>query len=251
MAEILLQLNALPANTPFYMALVILAGLLMGVAPSSLPLMSVVVGSVAGHSNASDAPTTQTRRRAAVFASGFVLGIATIDGLMGALFAFVGFAVVQTLAGSLALTNLFLAGILAVMGLALLRVVRLPGLGIDAQEKRVDSFFGAYALGIPFGLSTCPACTPMILPVLGGAAATGSLWLGAALMFAFGIARGVPLVLVGTLAGGLKGFKPFMRWVPRIERVGGVLILIAAAYFLYESSVYAGWAPALALPSRI
>ena len=48
MTELLAQFQALPTISLAAFALVAAAGLLMGVAPSSLPLVSVVVGSVAG-----------------------------------------------------------------------------------------------------------------------------------------------------------------------------------------------------------
>lgn len=254
MGELLFQLNDLPANSPLYFGLVVLAGLLMGVAPSSLPLMSVVVGSVAGQGvgpteSGVGAPKT-ARRRAFLFASGFVLGLATVDALIGALFALIGFAIVQTLASSLAVSNFLIALLLAVMGLALLRIIRIPGLGFDARPRKVSSFAGAYALGIPFGLRTCPACTPMILPVLGAAAATGTPWLGAVLMFAFGLARGVPLVLAGAITGGAASFRPAMRWIPKIERLGGVVVLVAGVFFLYQSAAYAGLAPPIFLGAQ-
>ncbi|MEX1074023.1 MAG: cytochrome c biogenesis protein CcdA, partial [Burkholderiales bacterium] len=109
----------------------------------------------------------------------------------------------------------------------------------------LKSFGGAFALGLPFGFSTCPACTPMTLPILAAAAATGSLWLGAALMFAFGLARGAPL-LVAAVATDLAKLVPRVApLLPRIERVGAVLVLLAAAYFFYLSAFQAGFAPAI------
>jgi cytochrome c-type biogenesis protein len=228
---------------------VLLAGLLMGVAPSSLPLVSVVVGSVAGGGDSSGAEFGG--RQGLIFAGGFVLGIATIDALIGATFGFFGHALIRALAGSLALTNLVIAVLLAGMGLALLRVVHIPWLRIDARPRAITSFAGAYALGLPFGLSTCPACTPMILPVLGAAAATGEPLLGAALMFTFGLARGLPLLLAGAATGAVAHLRSVTLWIPRIERTGGGLVLIVAAFFAYQSAAYAGLVPPLLLPTSL
>src|SRR5918996_942363 len=131
--------------------LVMLAGLIMGVAPSSVPLMSVMVGSVAGQSQAK---TPTAVPRALLFSVGFVLGMATID-----------------------------------------------------------------------------------------AAATGEPWLGAALLFTFGLARGVPLLAVGTATGAVKHLRRVTPLVPKLERAGGVLLLLAALYFVYQSAAFAGWVP--------
>jgi cytochrome c-type biogenesis protein len=235
----LLDQNSLAS--PLAFGLVALAGLAMGVAPSSLPLYSVVMGTVA----AGAGPPSRAGRFAFSFPLGFVLGIAIVDAAAGALFAFVGMLVIEALVGSLALVNLLIALLLVVIGLALLRIIRIPGLRIEARPGLAASFGGAVALGVLFGLSTCPACTPMVLPVLGSAAATGNPLLGAALLFTFGLARGAPLIAAGAAAGAIKHVGKAAPWVRRIERIGGMLVLIAAAYFLYQSAVYAGLAPPL------
>jgi len=80
----------------------------------------------------------------------------------------------------------------------------------------------------------------MILPILGAAAATGEPWLGAGLLFVFGLARGAPLVLAGTAAGMVKHVRWAATWAPTVERAGGVLLLLAAIYFVYESAAFAG-----------
>jgi cytochrome c-type biogenesis protein len=218
-------------------AAVAVAGLLVGVAPSSLPLYSVVGGYVGGQASG--------RARGLLLSAGFVLGQATIDAAIGILFGFLGLAVIIALTRHLALTNLFLAAILLFLGLALLRKIHIVVPVLRPQARRVDSFAAAYALGVPFGLTTCPACTPMVLPVLGAAAATGSPWLGGVLLFVFGLARGLPLLLVGAATQAVKRAPRFTQWVPMIERAGGILLLIAALYFLYQSAVYSGLVPPL------
>ncbi|MDE2229456.1 MAG: sulfite exporter TauE/SafE family protein [Alphaproteobacteria bacterium] len=209
-----------------------LAGLLVGVAPSSLPLYSVVGGYVGGQAAG--------RARGIFLSAGFVLGQATIDAAIGILFGFIGLTVIITIARYLALTNLLIAVILVALGLALLRKIHIVVPRLRSEVRRVDTFAAAYALGIPFGLTTCPACTPMVLPVLGAAAATGSPWLGGLLLFVFGVARGLPLLLVGAAAQAIKGVPRFTLWVPTIERAGGVLLLTAAVFFLYQSAAFWG-----------
>ncbi len=213
-----------------------LAGLLVGFAPSSLPLYSVVGGYVGGQAS---------RTRGLLLSIGFVLGQATVDAGIGVLFGLIGLTVIITVARYLAVTNLVIAAVLAVLGLALLRQIHVVVPVLRPTARRVDSFAAAYALGVPFGLTTCPACTPLVLPVLGAAAATGSPWLGGLLLFVFGVARGAPLVVVGAAAQAVKRVPRFTLWVPAIERAGGILLLIAAAFFLYQSAAFAGMVPTL------
>lgn len=238
--ELIAQLEHVSAASLTAVLIVAAAGLLMGVAPSSLPMYSVVVGSVAARTAES-----ARARRGLLFALGFVLGLASADALIGALFGFFGQTVTTALAGKLGLMNLLIGLLLAAIGLALLRLIRVPWLRLNAKPRELKSFGGAYGLGIPFGFSTCPACTPMTLPILGAAAATGSLWLGAALMFVFGLARGTPLLVAAVATDLVKLVPRFAPVVSRIELAGGALVLLAALYFFYLSAFYAGLAPAI------
>jgi cytochrome c-type biogenesis protein len=231
-------LQNVTALTPLTIALAALAGLVVGIAPSSFPLMSVAAGLAAGRGAADRAG-----RRVEGFwlSAGFALGIATVDAILGALFGLAGFAVLRVLTSFLAIAYGLLGVILAVTGLALLRVIHIAIPVLAPSPKPTRTFAGSYLLGLPFGLSTCPACTPLLLPVVVAAASTADPVLGAALMFTFGLARGIPVVAAGTAAGilaHLRRTRAFIRWA---ERAGGVLMLAAALYFLYQAAVYAGW----------
>lgn len=224
--------------TPSAIGLVALAGLVVGIAPSSFPLMSVAAGLAAGQS-ASD--SDKRRVEGLLLSLGFALGIATMDALIGALFGLAGFAVMRVLASFLAIAYGLLGVVLVLTGLALLRVIRVRIPVLTPSTRPTNSFAGSYLVGLPFGLASCPACTPLLLPVVAAAAATGDPIMGAALMFTFGIARGIPIVAAGVAAGmvtQLRGTRRFIRW---IERAGGALLLAAALYFFYQAAVYAGW----------
>lgn len=224
--------------TPVTVALVALAGVIVGIAPSSFPLLSVAAGLAAGRGAADGGE----RRLAGLWLStGFVLGIATVDAVLGAAFGLAGFVVLRVLVSYLPIIYILLAALLAITGLALLRVIHIVLPVLTPQPKQANTFVGSYLLGLPFGLSTCPACTPLLLPVVATASATGDPVLGAVLMGTFGLARGVPVLVIGTLAGSLAHLgrtRPFIRWA---ERSAAALMLIAAVYFLYQAAYYAGW----------
>lgn len=239
-------LQQVSVASPIGFVLVAAAGLVMGLAPSSLPLALVVAGYVGGQARR---PGASAWRRAALLSTGFIMGVATVDAAIGILFGFLGSAAIRLLARSLAITNLLLAALLVVIGLALLRKIHIVLPVLRPVPRRVDSVAAAFALGVPFGLSVCPACTPMVLPILGAAALSGTPWLGGALLLVFGLARGVPLVFVGAAAGTLKAVPRFTMWVPQIEKAGGALLLIVALYFLYQSAAQAGLVPPVTFSS--
>lgn len=229
-------LQEITALTPLTIGIVLMAGLLVGIAPSSFALLSVAAAMAAERSKA------ESSRIAGLWLpAGFALGIATTDAVIGALFGLVGFVVMRTLASFMAVAYALLAVLLIATGLALLRLIHLALPMFAPSIKPARTFLGSYALGIPFGLSTCPACTPLILPIVLAAASTADPVMGAVLMFTFGIARGIPIVVTGTVAAKISHMRQtstFIRWV---ERIGGGLLLAAAIYFLYQAAWYAGW----------
>lgn len=226
-------LEALQSVSLLAFAVVFAAGFLMGLAPSSYALYPVIAGFVAGDEQ-------RTPRRALTLSTAFVLGTASVDAALGALFGLLGGVVIEAVARYLVLWNLLAAGMLTLFGLALLRVMKVRWPVVRMTWRKAHSVPGAYALGIPFGLTACPACTPMVLPMLGAAAATGTWWFGGLLMFVFGLARGIPLLLVGAGTGMLDRIHGSGRWVRRFELAAGVVLLLGAAYFL-ASGLWTAW----------
>jgi len=157
--SLLAQIETVSAPSVAAFTLIALMGLIIGLAPSSLPLVSVVVGTVASQKERPRAG----RKRSLLFSGSFVCGIATADALLGAVFRLIDLQALQFLSASLTLTNGMIAAVLAVISLALLRIIYVPGpLRGLARDRQTSSLGGAFLLGIPFGLSTCPACTPLV-----------------------------------------------------------------------------------------
>ena len=223
--------------TPLAVASVALVGIVVGIAPSSFPLISIASGLGAGAESGAD----HGRHRSLWLSLGFVLGIVTVDTALGALFGLAGFAVMGAILPWLAPTFALMAAVLGFIGLALLRVVRVRIPVLTPAPRLPATFASAYLLGLPFGLSSCPTCTPLLLPVLGAAALGADPLLGAALMLSFGLGRGVPVVIAGGVTGTLRRLLRSWILVEWFERIGGVLLLFAAAWFAYQALYYAGW----------
>jgi cytochrome c-type biogenesis protein len=61
---------------------------------------------------------------------------------------------------------------------------------------------------------------------------TGMIY-GAVLLFIYALGRGVPIVLAGTFAGVLKGFRSLGKWSGWFEKASGFVILLVGIYFLW------------------
>ena len=195
--------------------------------PGILAITSAITGYVSG---------THERSRLDVLrvTSGFAVGLVIIDATLGAVFALGGKGAIRWFGDNLTSWNLLLAVVLLGMGLILLRVWRLQLPFVGAKVGDVRGFRGALALAVPFGLLDCPACTPLLLPVALGAAATGNPLFGAAIMGAYGLGRGVLLMGVGTSAGLLKQTRGLARHMRLVEAGGGVVLVLAGLYFFKE-----------------
>lgn len=78
-------LQQISLTSPLGFALVALAGLIMGVAPSSLPLASVIAGYVGRQAHEQEVGGV---RKGLMLSAGFILGLATVDAAIGILFGF-------------------------------------------------------------------------------------------------------------------------------------------------------------------
>ena len=238
MFELEVLLSEISGLTPASLGIIVLAGLVIGVSPSSFPLLSVATGFVAGQQTEGKGGL---RKQGFILSLGFVFGIAVVDAALGAIFGSVGFLMLRVLNQYMSYAYAFITLLLIFLGLVLLRVVRVRVRLLHPSKRPAKNFLSAFVLGVPFGLSTCPACTPLLLPVLAVAASSGDPILGGILLFTFGLSRGVPILLVGTLTGVIKQKEKYHLWISTIEKIGGILLLLAAPYFAYQAAAYAGW----------
>lgn len=124
-----------------------------------------------------------------------------------------------------------------VMGLHLLWVLKLnlPVLG-RLRVKRPASAWGAFALGVPFGLVVTPCTIPIFLTLVTYLALQANVLHGALLMVAYALGRGLVLGVVAYSAGLFKTIREGRR-VRVIERVSGGVILGASVYLLFFYSM--------------
>ncbi len=175
---------------PFALALV--AGVVSFTSPCCLPLMPgyvSFVGAAASDDDGAVAVRTRTMTAAALFVAGF----ATTFTLMG---------IGVSMFGSLLLTHreglTRAAGVfVTMMGLATMGVLRVPWL---AREIRPGMRLvrpgraGAFPLGAAFAIGWTPCIGPVLAAILAGAATSGGVWRGGALLLVYSLGLGVPFI---------------------------------------------------------
>lgn len=212
-----------------------LAGILSFASPCVLPLVPPYLGFLAGVSldqlTGSNAAKANPRQvfLAALF---FVLGFSSVFVALGASASFIGQFVTQNL-------EIFgyIAGLaIIVMGLHFLGVFRI---GIFYREARVHvqrkpaGLIGAYIIGLAFAFGWTPCVGPILAAILFIAGSKDTVYQGAYLLGSYALGLGVPFLAAALFAG------PFMRLMARfkrhmmtVERVMGVMLIVAGVAFL-------------------
>lgn len=178
-------------------------------------------------------------------AAAYVVGAAAPMAALGLLLGLFGEIVLGAMAEQIVVWYLLVALVAGFTGLLLtgLVVARLPS--YLPMPRPVASSRGAFLLGLPLGLAACPACTPMLLPVAAAATVSGGPFYGAALLFVFGLGRGVPILVAAASLGALHGLRRLIPLGLSAQHVAGWLLLATAVLYLLQAVLVLSGRPAL------
>ncbi|MCJ7486616.1 MAG: cytochrome c biogenesis protein CcdA [Candidatus Aminicenantes bacterium] len=221
------DISALLQHSPWLAVVaVFLGGVTTALNPCVLAMIPLLMSVVAGNKE------TTTVRRSLVFSLLFVLGLAVtftalglVSGLMGRMFGDVG-----------AFWKYAVAGVCLLMGLHLLGVIKwnLPvPAGIRVKKQ---GYFGAFLLGLLFGVVSTPCAVPILAVLLAFVAEKGNILYGGFLLFVYALGHSALVLVAGTSVGAAKGLlesKGLRRAHAVIQKVAGVLIIGIGLYFLF------------------
>ncbi|ODV13047.1 MAG: cytochrome C biogenesis protein [Rubrivivax sp. SCN 70-15] len=171
----------------------------------------------------------RTSRQVLTFGGMFIAGLVVTHVVLGTV-AGLGGQGVQSLIGRY--WGLILGPWLILMGLMWPGWVRLPLQGLSFRVKRASGPWGALALGVPFAIAICPACTPALIVLLGVAAGIGSPAWGALLLLVFALGRAIPIALGAGAIGWLERLRTLSRYQHAFDIVGGVTLILMGLYML-------------------
>ena len=204
---------------------VLLAGILSSASPCVLATIPLVVGFVGGYSDGE-------RWRAFRYSLAFTLGLSLTFTTFGAMAGLLG-----TMFGLLGGTWYFIAGCIAlIMGGQLMGLyeIRLP-IKRDYKPK-CGGIFGAFLLGLFFGVVSSPCATPVLVVLLTLVAGKGQILYGIALLFCYAIGHCLLMLIAGTFTGFVEGFVKarglvsFSIWV---KRISGVMVAGVGVYLIW------------------
>ena len=216
------------STTYLFLAFFVL-GLALAFTPCILPMLPILSSVIFGSQGGKTIP----KARASLLALSYVLGMALVYALAGTLMAALGGSVQRALQSPVALAAfalLLLALSGSLFGLYELRLPQAWHQHIDrlAGRQRGGSVFGAFALGGISTLVASPCITAPLAGVLAFIAQTGSMTLGAGLLFVMALGMGLPLLLIAVEARILIPSTGI--WMIWLQRTLGVLLVATAAW---------------------
>jgi cytochrome c biogenesis protein CcdA len=215
--------GALSGGNLVALPLALVGGALTGLNPCCIPLYPAAAAACGA--------TRGDRARSALGASmAFVVGVALATTLLGVAAALAG----HTMTGLGGRWRYLLALVPLAMALQLFGWVRipLPAVGRFGARSGVRS---AFLAGLTLSFVLAPCGTPVLASVLSYAAYQGSVLYGAILLFLFGIGAGLPVLVIGTAAGGLAAYLDGAGLRPWVDRATGSVLLGVGFYLLWSA----------------
>ena len=213
-------------------ALAFVAGLVSFLSPCVLPVVPGYVTFVSGVTleELREGDRAGARRKAALHAVAFGVGFGLVFMSLGAAATAAGATLTR------ALPWVTRAGGVVVIAFALwllgpLR--RVPALRALGRERRVHpttkpaGLLGSAAVGVAFGAGWSPCIGPVLASILLYAGLESTMLEGTLLLATYGLGLAVPFV-GSALAFNwfLAGMDRVRRWLPWVERLAGVLLLV-------------------------
>jgi len=204
-------------------------GLALAFTPCVLPMLPILSSVIFG----TQGGKAISKGRASILALAYVLGMAMVYALAGVLMAALGGSVQRALQSPFALATfalLLLALSGSLFGLYDLRLPQSWHQHVDrlAGRQKGGSVFGAFALGGISTLVASPCITAPLAGVLAFIAQTGSMSLGAGLLFVMALGMGLPLLFIAVEARILIPSTGI--WMVWLQRTLGVLLVATAAW---------------------
>ncbi len=229
------------------------AGIFSFLSPCVLPLFPSYLSFITGMSlDQLQDTTTRGAERWKVMAHSlaFIAGFSMVFIGMGASFSAVGQVLfdqrdlIRQVGGVLIIVfGLYIAGFLPLGWLGRAKHVQL--------RSKPAGFLGSWLVGVTFAIGWTPCVGPILGSILSLAGTAETVSTGIALLGAYSAGLALPFFLSSLALGGfLVAFRRCRPWIPVVERVAGVLlvvvgVLVATNYFIvlnsYAISLTPGW----------
>ncbi|MFQ5540841.1 MAG: cytochrome c biogenesis CcdA family protein [Candidatus Paceibacteria bacterium] len=207
-----------------------IAGVLMFLAPCTLPLLPAYLGFISGASleDLKDPEKAKGVKRK-IFLNGvfFVLGFSLIFIFFGTLAGFLG----QGLAPFRVWFGRIGGALVILFGLFMLGVFRLPALQMDARLKlpsflKVGRPSSSFVIGSAFAFGWTPCVGPILASILLLASTSSTALQGAFLLAVFSLGLAIPFITVAALISSATGWiEKSAKYLNVVSIIGGIFLI--------------------------
>jgi len=235
----------MPEISLFLIASAFIAGLLMFLAPCTLPLVPAYLAFIAGI-KPGDQISEKTNRRIVVNSLYYIAGFSVVFVSLGFLAGWAGAFV-----GSLRQVLIPLSGVLVIIfGLQMLHIINISKLFGNFKitlpsQLTPGSPTSAFVIGVAFALGWTPCVGPLLATILLMAGTSGSVFGGVFLLSVFAAGLALPFFITAVLyASATKFISTHQGFIKATEFVGGGLLLLIGVLLLtnnFELTVLYGY----------
>lgn len=221
---------------PLFILSVFIAGIVMFLAPCTLPLIPAYLGYISGVTEEEMVhPETRVRARRIVFMNslGFVAGFSAVFVSFGLLAGIAG-----SLVGELRQTLAIFGGLLLIVfGLFMLGVFHIPFLA-RVRRTHIPAWIrgtpaSAALLGAAFAFGWTPCIGPILATVLFLAGSTETALSGALLLLVFSAGFSVPfLALAFVISQASRFVERALPYLHGVSVVGGVFLVLLGVFLV-------------------
>ncbi|HVV39406.1 MAG TPA: cytochrome c biogenesis protein CcdA [Candidatus Paceibacterota bacterium] len=212
-----------------------LAGVLMFLAPCTLPIVPGYLAFISGSVASGNEQIKKRRNNVVRNAIFFVIGFSFVFMLLGTFAGFFGMFLApwKDFLGRLA------GLVIIIFGLTMLGLLRLPGLGGE-HHFRMPKFLAvghpqsSFLIGALFALGWSPCIGPILGTVLIFASTSSTAFAGALLLAAFSFGLGLPFILTAVFLESLHA--SFAKWgtlVTALSYIGGTVLVALGVLMLF------------------
>ena len=213
-------------DTWFRILLAFLLGFLLSLTPCVYPMIPITIG-VLG------AQASKSISRNFLLSLSYTVGLATTFATLGLLASFGG-----KMFGSLLGSPYFILVVVAILAYFAFSLLGFYEMYLPAfmqgggSSSKGGSVLSAFLSGAASGTVASPCLSPGLILLLTIVSSLGNIMLGFALLFAFGIGLGLPLIAIGTFSGSIDMLPKAGMWMVEVKRLFGLVMLGMCFYFL-------------------
>ena len=217
----------IPTNPALAFVAVFIAGVVVSFTPCVYPVIPLTLGFIGARSAGG-------KWKGLLLSLVYVLGMALTYAVLGAFASLSGKLFGQI--GSNPWIYFFVANVCLLLGLSMLDVFQIPqiSIGNSLRAKKKGGFFGVFVIGLCSGLIVGPCTAPVLAAVLVYVASRHNLFYGFSLLFVFGYGVGFLMIILGTFTGLLASIPKSGKWLDRIKKIFGWVLILAAEYLLIK-----------------